>query len=223
MWRPCGKGAVYHYGLKAGQGLQREDGAEMKKLSKAIYCGYCYLYANWLFLIRRYDPVYKKSKWFRNGKYCFTSLGWQWTVTDHKQCRRANVNKTARYPVSPGCLIGGDPSNIHFSPDELNNFQGQGCYYQTFGEITIGKGVYIACNVGIITANHNVRNLDEHETARDVVIGDDCWIGMNSMIMPGVVLGSRTIVGAGTVVTHSFPEGNCVICGNPGRKMKDLA
>ena len=42
------------------------------------------------------------------------------------------------------------------------------------------------------------------------------------MILPGVTLGDNTIVGAGAVVTKSFPEGHCVIAGNPARKIKDI-
>lgn len=42
---------------------------------------------------------------------------------------------------------------------------------------------------------------------------------MNSILLPGVCLGNNTIVGAGSVVTKSFPEGNCVIVGNPARKI----
>lgn len=45
---------------------------------------------------------------------------------------------------------------------------------------------------------------------------------MNCSILPGVTLGEHTIVGAGSVVTKSFPEGNCVIAGNPARKIKEL-
>ena len=45
---------------------------------------------------------------------------------------------------------------------------------------------------------------------------------MNSVILPGIVLGNHTIVGAGSIVTKSFPEGNCVIAGNPAKKIRDL-
>jgi carbonic anhydrase/acetyltransferase-like protein (isoleucine patch superfamily) len=45
---------------------------------------------------------------------------------------------------------------------------------------------------------------------------------MNSIILPGVVLGIRTIVGAGSVVTKSFPDGYCVIAGNPAKIIKTL-
>lgn len=96
-----------------------------------------------------------------------------------------------------------------FHPDDINNFQGFGNYYQNFtAKIIIGKGTYIAPNVGIITANHDPMDLDKHLPGKDVIIGENCWIGMNAVILPGVVLGPRTIVGAGSVVTHSFPEGN---------------
>ena len=55
-----------------------------------------------------------------------------------------------------------------------------------------------------------------------VVIGSYSWIGQGALIMPGVKLGKRVVVGAGSVVTKSFPEGWCVIAGNPAKKIKDL-
>lgn len=45
---------------------------------------------------------------------------------------------------------------------------------------------------------------------------------MNAVILPGVHLGDHTIVGAGSVVTRSFPEGNIIIAGVPAKKIKDL-
>lgn len=54
------------------------------------------------------------------------------------------------------------------------------------------------------------------------MIGDKCWIGMNAMVLPGVVLSKGTIFGAGSVVTKSFEQGNCVIAGNPAKIIKTL-
>ncbi|WP_416392029.1 acyltransferase [Alloalcanivorax xenomutans] len=108
--------------------------------------------------------------------------------------------------------------NITFDADDLNNFQSPGVYLQNSrGHIFLGKGVYIAPNVGIITANHDIQNLDIHEDGKDVVIGDRCWIGMNSVILPGVCLGPGTIVAAGAVVTKSFEEGKCIVAGVPAK------
>jgi acetyltransferase-like isoleucine patch superfamily enzyme len=45
---------------------------------------------------------------------------------------------------------------------------------------------------------------------------------MNAVILPGVTLGDHTIVGAGSVVTKSFENGNCVIAGNPAKIIKNL-
>jgi hypothetical protein len=127
------------------------------------------------------------------------------------------LGPTTRFPVSYRATVS-NCRNIEFHVDDLNNFQSPGIYLQNFrGIIRLGRGTYIAPNVGIITANHDPSNLDQHFEAEDVNIGDHCWIGMNSIILPGVTLGPRTVVGAGSIVTKSFPEGHCIIVGNPAR------
>ena len=90
------------------------------------------------------------------------------------------------------------------------------------GQISIGKGTYIAQNVGLITENHDISNLDNHLPPKNISIGKNCWIGMNSVLLPGVVLGDKTIVGAGAVVTSSFPEGHVVLGGVPARVIKSI-
>lgn len=55
-----------------------------------------------------------------------------------------------------------------------------------------------------------------------MIIGENCWIDMNSVVLPGVMLGPRTTVGAGAVVTKSFPEGHSIIAGNPAHVVKEL-
>jgi acetyltransferase-like isoleucine patch superfamily enzyme len=126
------------------------------------------------------------------------------------------------FPARLGCTLN-NGHRIHFHPDDLNNFQANGTYFQNRdADIHIGRGTYIAPNVGIITANHDLQDLDKHLPGQDVVIGRNCWIGMNAVILPGVVLGDRTIVGAGSVVTRSFAQGNCVLAGNPARLLRNL-
>jgi acetyltransferase-like isoleucine patch superfamily enzyme len=94
-----------------------------------------------------------------------------------------------------------------------------GCYIQAIGHLYIGNYTGLGPNVGIITANHSILDLRKWVQG-EVRIGDYCWIGMNSTILPGVVLGDFTIVAAGSVVTDPFPEGYCVLMGNPAKVVK---
>jgi acetyltransferase-like isoleucine patch superfamily enzyme len=65
-------------------------------------------------------------------------------------------------------------------------------------------------------------NNNVHVKTAPIIIGRFCWMGMGAVILPGVSLGDFTIVGAGAIVTVSFPEGHCVIAGNPARVIKQL-
>jgi acetyltransferase-like isoleucine patch superfamily enzyme len=110
--------------------------------------------------------------------------------------------------------------NIQVGVDVCPGYE-PGCYIQGLGKVVIGDYTQIAQNVGIISANHDVHDCRHHEPAA-VEIGSYCWIGMNSVVLPGVKLGDFTVVGAGSVVTKSFPEGHCVVVGNPARKIRDM-
>ena len=57
---------------------------------------------------------------------------------------------------------------------------------------------------------------DEWEKEKPIIIGKNCWIGTNVVILPGVELGDNVIVGAGAVVTKSFLS-NCVLAGVPAK------
>lgn len=190
----------------------------MKKIIGVIKSIYYFLFVK-LFLFRRYNKKYLTGKWFSGPLKGIVSVGWKWAYKNAKNCKRMGVNLDSKWPVSPRCTVV-CPQNITFHPDDLNIFQSSGCYYQGIGKIDIGKGAYIAQNVGIITANHDPADLDKHLEPKPVIIGEKCWIGMNSVILPGVTLGPNTVVGAGSVVTKSFPEGNCVIAGSPAKVIK---
>jgi hypothetical protein len=136
-----------------------------------------------------------------------------------------NILRLARpcpFPVALGCTIS-RPDRLRFHPDDLNNFQAQGSYFQNLGaDITIGRGTYIAPNVGLITTNHDPFELGNHTSGSEIVIGENCWIGMNAVVLPGVILGARTIVGAGSVVTKSFVQGHCIVAGIPAKIIREL-
>ena len=97
-----------------------------------------------------------------------------------------------------------------------------GNYISAFhGKIFIGDYTQIASNVGLIAANHSLYDNRMYDVA-DIKIGKYCWIGMGAIILPGVILGDYTIVGAGSIVTKSFEEGFQVVGGNPAKVLKKL-
>ena len=175
-----------------------------------------YIFGHLVALIM-YDKKYRKGKCFNGKHHGFSNPGWTWSLIDFKARFFLGVNRNIRFPISPYNSVT-NPQNIVFDPDDLRIFQGKGKYFQAIdANLTIGKGTFIANNVGIVTANHDKSDLTRHSAGREIVIGDECWIGFGSIILPGVVLGDKVIVGAGSVVTKSFPEGHCTIAGNPAR------
>jgi acetyltransferase-like isoleucine patch superfamily enzyme len=129
------------------------------------------------------------------------------------------INRKAYWPVHFSSVVAG-VENILIGVDAAAGIS-PGCYIQGGGKIYIGDYTQIGPNVGIISANH-----DPYDNAKyvrgQVNIGSYCWIGMNSVVLPGVTLGDFTIVGAGSIVTKSFPDGYCVIAGNPARLLRRL-
>lgn len=163
-----------------------------------------------------YDPQYLEGKYFYEKR-----MGWLWAWKGIRN-KLLGGNKKIPWPVGKNIIIS-NSKNIKFHNSSINIFQMQGCYYQCHkGVISIGKNVHIAPNCGIITTNHDVYNPEEHAEGKDITIGDNCWIGMNSVILPGVTLGKNTIVGAGSIVTKSFEEGYMVIGGNPAKPIYRL-
>jgi acetyltransferase-like isoleucine patch superfamily enzyme len=97
-----------------------------------------------------------------------------------------------------------------------------GVYINASNGITIGDYTNIGPNVGIVSSNHDFIDNEEFTRAERIEIGKHCWLGMGSVVLPAVKLGDFTIVGAGAIVTKSFPEGYCVIAGNPAKVIRHL-
>lgn len=87
--------------------------------------------------------------------------------------------------------------------------------------VEIGDDVTIAFDTSLINHDNSVIKLGINATDYFgyIKIGNSCFVGAKCIILPGVELGDHTIVGAGSVVTKSFPEGNVVIAGNPAHKI----
>lgn len=122
------------------------------------------------------------------------------------------------WPRSKTCLVA-NKNKVYIG---INSIIGRsGNYIQGSGEVYFGNYVQLAPNVGILSSNHDL--YDQRKSIdKKVIIGHYCWVGMNSVILPGVRLGTRTIVAAGSVVTKSFPQGFCVVAGSPAKIIKEL-
>lgn len=96
--------------------------------------------------------------------------------------------------------------------------------------ITIGRNATIGANCKII--DNDFHPLDpeqrrlglnrQHAKRAPVVIGDNCFLGMNATVLKGTRLGDNVVVGAGSVVCGTFPS-NCIIAGNPARIVRQFA
>lgn len=88
--------------------------------------------------------------------------------------------------------------------------------------IHIGSYTVIASNVCIGALNHDIYDISKYTTKGGIHISDYCWIGANAVVLSGVTLGAHTVVAAGAVVNKSFPDGYCVLAGNPSKVVKYL-
>ncbi|CAG1020388.1 lipopolysaccharide O-acetyltransferase [Patescibacteria group bacterium] len=116
------------------------------------------------------------------------------------------LNKDSKVPihftstiVAPGNLVLG--KNVHKSLLVSGN-----CYFQAINGIKIGDDTLIAPGVRIISAGHDTNNLGVHVVSCLIDIGRNCWIGANTVILPGVHIGDNSFIGAGLVLTKSFHE-----------------
>ncbi len=92
------------------------------------------------------------------------------------------------------------------------------------GKVTIGDNVLLAPNVSLYTAGHPIhpdsRN-SGYEYGIPITIGNNVWIGGNVVVLPGVTIGSNSVIGAGSVVSRDVPEW-AVAAGNPCRVIRTI-
>lgn len=123
-----------------------------------------------------------------------------------------NVRVNQPFYVDYGC-------NIYLGD---NSFINLNCTFLDTNKIVIGERTIIAPDVKIYTAYHDLNGYKRRDKktkrlltkSEPVVIGDDCWIGGNTVILAGVKIGNNVTIGANSLVKEDLPD-NVIACGNP--------
>ncbi|GHA54706.1 maltose O-acetyltransferase [Pontibacter akesuensis] len=113
-------------------------------------------------------------------------------------------------------------TNIQIGERVFFNFN---CVVLDVMQVTIGSRSLFGPNVQIYTATHSMDYKERAsglEYAKPITIGEDVWIGGSVVICPGVTIGDRSVIGAGSVVAKDIPA-NVFAAGNPCRVIRDLA
>lgn len=99
------------------------------------------------------------------------------------------------------------------------------CHLGAIDKLCIGEDCLLGSNVVILDHDHGTTSIQDLEIAPSlrtlyskgpVLIGEKCWIGENAVILPGVTIGSNSVIGANAVVAKSCPPFS-VIAGNPAK------
>jgi maltose O-acetyltransferase len=110
--------------------------------------------------------------------------------------------------------------NIHCGENVYFNVN---CVVLDASKVTIGSNALFGPGVQLYTASHPMDppTRRTHSLALPIHIGDDCWIGGNAIICPGVTIGNGCVIGAGSVVTKNIPDYSLAV-GNPAKVIKKL-
>lgn len=105
-----------------------------------------------------------------------------------------------------------------------NFFANYNCTILDVAKVVIGDNCMLAPNVAIYTAGHPIhpetRNT-MYEFGIAVTIGDNVWVGGNTVICPGVHIGNNCVIGAGSVVTKDIPDWS-IAAGNPCKVIRKI-
>lgn len=165
------------------------------------------------------------SKFYLNNVLSKSSLGVFFITMSLRYI--FGINKKVNFPINYCNKIAGSKRLVikNGSPNLYKCLLvNQGITISTASNgIYIDSSTFIAPGVKIFAANHDLYNLELLGVdSPPIVIKENCWLGANVVILPGVELGPRTIVGAGSIVTKSFSGGSVVLAGNPAKIIKNL-
>lgn len=151
----------------------------------------------------------------------------------HKKGKGACIRRRTRMDVAPWNKFElGDYSTIEdFSA--INNGVGDviignqtkiGLSNTIIGPVTLGNDIRLAQNITLSGLNHNYQDIKtpihkQGVSTSPIVIEDECWIGANVVVLPGVTIGKHSVIAAGSIVTKDIPPYSVAV-GNPARIIK---
>lgn len=150
----------------------------------------------------------------------------------YNDCMPFDEEKGMQYLDEAGIIHTGD---LYFEPPfhceygfhikvGKNFYANAYCTMLDVAKITIGDDVLFGPNVSLYTAGHPLHPQSRksgYEYGIPITIGDRVWIGGSCVVMPGVSIGSDTVIGAGSVVTKDIPDG-VIAVGNPCRVIREI-
>lgn len=98
------------------------------------------------------------------------------------------------------------------------------CIILDVAKVQIGNNVMFGPNVSLFTAGHPIHpetRSSGYEYGKEIHIGNNVWIGGNTVVNPGVKIGNNAVIGSGSVVTRDIPE-DVVAAGNPCRVLRSI-
>jgi len=105
-----------------------------------------------------------------------------------------------------------------------NVYMNYNCVILDCAKVTIGENTLLGPNVQIYTAENPLKaeeRITFKESAKEIKIGKNCWIGGSAVILAGVTIGDNCVIGAGAVVTKDVPQ-NSIAVGNPARVVRAI-
>lgn len=111
-------------------------------------------------------------------------------------------------------------TNIELGERVFFNFN---CVVLDTCKVTIGDYCQFGSGVQLLTPLHplDAALRRKEEYGKPIAIGNDVWIGAGALVLPGVTIGARSVIGAGSVVTRDVPEGVLAV-GNPCRVVRSI-
>jgi acetyltransferase-like isoleucine patch superfamily enzyme len=155
------------------------------------------------------------------GTYVQVSKGASLSVGANCTLRSSQRGYHAGMPFPTGILVDYCGASVCLG----DNTRVNGAYLHAQKRIVIGKNCVIAAGVNIIDTNgHELLSANRtvgRDAAVEIVLGDNVWVGLNSIILKGTHIGDNSVVTAGSVVKGDFPR-NSLISGNLAGKIREL-